>query len=164
MWMDSGSPPVSPQTPQTMSGLPGVAGVAALDAHLDELGNALVERGERVRLADLLVEVERHERGLDVVAGEAQAHLGQVVGAEGEEVGVLGDVLGGDGSALLGDVLGGDGSARNLDHGADRDVELDAVLLGDGPDVLLDEGLRPCFWSSAVAEAMAFTCMTLSSG
>ena len=25
-------------------------------------------------------------------------------------------------------------------------------------------GLRPCFWSSAVAEAMAFTCMTLSSG
>ena len=48
---------------------------------------------------------------LDVVAGEAPGHLGQVVGAEGEELGGLGDLA------------GGQRGPRQLDHRADRDVE-----------------------------------------
>jgi hypothetical protein len=34
------------------------------------------------------------EEGVDVVAAEAEGHLRQVVGAEGEEVGDLGDLVG----------------------------------------------------------------------
>jgi len=105
-----------------------VAGMATLDTHLDQLGDARIERSEGVGLDDLLVEVQRHERSLDVITGEAKAGLREVVGTKREEVGVTGDVL------------GHDGRARELDHGADGDVKLDALLLGDGPDVLLDDG------------------------
>ena len=100
--------------------------MATLDAELDELGDAGVERLERVGLENLLVEVQRDEGALDVVAGVAKAHLREVVGAEGEEVGVLADLV------------GGDGGARNLDHAAHGDVELDAGLLGDAGDDALD--------------------------
>ena len=61
-----------------------------------------------------MLEVLGHEPALDVVAGEAERHLGEVVGAEGEELGHLGD--------LVGDERG----ARRLDHRADEVVELDA--------------------------------------
>ena len=47
---------------------------------------------------------------LDVVAAEAPGGLGQVVGAEREEVGDLGDLA------------GGQRGPRQLDHGADREV------------------------------------------
>ena len=59
---------------------------------------------------------EKNER-LDVVAGEAPAHLGQVVGAEGEEL------------RRLGDLAGGQRRPRHLDHRADQRVHLDAGLL-----------------------------------
>ena len=68
----------------------------------------------------------------DVVAAEAEGHLGQVVGAEREELG------------LLGDLVGRQGGAGDLDHGADQVVDLDARLLhdllGDGDGPLLEEG------------------------
>ena len=102
--------------------------MTTLDAHLDELGNARIDSRKRVALDDLLVQVKRHERGLDVVTGEAEAGLGEVVGAEGEEVSVLADLV------------GSDGSARKLDHGADGDLELDARLLLDLLEGLLDAG------------------------
>ena len=60
-----------------------------------------------VTVEDAVLEVAAEERRLDVVAGEAPRHLGQVVGAEGEELG------------RLGDLVGGHGRARQLDHRAD---------------------------------------------
>ena len=100
----------------------GVAAVLAADAALehralaaaleyglaDQLSHAvLVEDLERVVLQDALVEVDRQELA-DVVAREAQRHLRQVVGAEREE---LGD---------FGDLVGGDCRTRNFDHRADH--------------------------------------------
>ena len=55
-----------------------------------------------------VVEVRREERRLDVVAREAPRHLGEVVGAEREELGHLRDLT------------GGHRGPRQLDHGADR--------------------------------------------
>ena len=45
-----------------------------------------VERLERADLEDAVLEVAAEERRLDVVAREAPGHLGEVVGAEGEEL------------------------------------------------------------------------------
>ena len=64
--------------------------LAELGSHLNELANAvLVKAGERIRLVDLLVVVRAEELGR-VVTREAEGHLGQVVGAEGEELRLLG--------------------------------------------------------------------------
>ena len=49
-------------------------------------------------LVDLLVVVSAQELA-GIVAGEAEGHLGQVVGAEGEELGLLGDLVGGQSRA-----------------------------------------------------------------
>ena len=89
-----------------------------------------VQRLERVDRQDLLIDVFRHERA-DVVAREAEGHLRQVVGAERKELG------------LDGDLVGRQGGAGNLDHRADRVVDLDAGLLhelvGDRDGSLLEE-------------------------
>ena len=58
----------------------------------------------------------REERALHVVAGEAPAHLGQVVGAEREEL------------RRLGDLARGQRRPRHLDHRADEGVHLDPGL------------------------------------
>src|SRR3546814_15196586 len=76
-------------------------------------------------LATLLVGTEEIS---GIVARQAEAGLGQVVGAEGEELGALGD-------------LGGpQAGTRQLDHGADDVVDLDALALAhrrrDGVDEL----------------------------
>ena len=59
----------------------------------DELADAgLVEAGERVVGDDLGVLVVRQEARAGVVPAEAEAGLGEVVGAEAEELGVLRDL------------------------------------------------------------------------
>ncbi len=89
---EDGSPPCSPQMPSLMSGR---VCLPQLNGHLHELADAvLVETGERIGLVDLLVVVGAEELA-GVVAAEAEGHLGQVVGAEGEELGLLGDLVGG---------------------------------------------------------------------
>ena len=70
--------------------------------------------------------VQRDELGLGIVTGEAEGRLGEVVGAKAEEVGVLGD--------LVGDHAG----ARQLEHRAHGNVELDALLGGYLGDHALD--------------------------
>ena len=65
-----------------------------------------------------VLEVPRQELALGVVAGEAERRLRQVVRAEREEVG------------LLGDLVGADAGPRQLDHRADEVVEL-ALRRGD---------------------------------
>ena len=55
---------------------------AAFDADLDELADGtLVDGLERVGIKDLVAEVVAHE-GANVVAREAERHLGEVVGSE----------------------------------------------------------------------------------
>ena len=102
---DEGSPPCSPQMPTFRCAL---RLPAPLDADPDQLAHPLlVEHRERVGGQQLLLEVEGQELA-DVVAAVAERHLGQVVGAEREELGVLRD--------LVRDQRG----PRHLDHGAHR--------------------------------------------
>ena len=74
--------------------------------------------------------VEAEERGR-VVARHAERRLGQVVGAEREELGALGDFA------------GAQRRARQFDHRADLIGHFDARLLGDrfghGDDDRLDQ-------------------------
>ena len=56
----------------------------------------------------------RRQEVVDVVARDAERGLRQVVGAEAEELG------------FFGDLIGGEGGARQFDHGADHVVDLGA--------------------------------------
>ena len=93
--------------------------LAQLGGHGHQLAYAvLIQVGEGIGLIDLLVVVVAQELA-GVVAGEAEGHLGQVVGAEGEELG------------LLGDLVGSQGGAGDLDHGADLILHVDTGVLDD---------------------------------
>ena len=105
----------------------GVGGATLLDGHAHQLEHRRIDGLEGVLLQDLLVQVQRDELGLGVVAGEAKGRLREVVGAKAEEVGVLGD--------LVGDHAG----ARQLEHGSHGNVELDALLGGNLGDHALDD-------------------------
>src|SRR5699024_4481280 len=97
----------------------GASGTAELAGHVDQLADAdLVETLERVVVEDLLLVVAGQEAA-GVVTGEAEGHLGEVVGAEGEELG------------LLGYLIGGQSRARDLDHGADQVLEVAVLFLLD---------------------------------
>src|SRR5205085_5310969 len=90
----------------------------SLGALMDELAHtAGIYRLEGVALEQTLLDVGRHHAALDIVTAEAERHLGEVVGTEREEVG------------LLGDLVGSNGAAARVDHGADQHVDL---LLGLG--------------------------------
>ncbi len=84
----AGSPACSPQTPTSR---PGLACAALHGRHFDQGADAdLVERGEGILPVDAAGEVVGQEAA-DVVAREAAGELGQVVGAEAEEIGDCGD-------------------------------------------------------------------------
>ena len=118
----------------------GIAAVLAADAELQvRLGLAahprrqphepaharLVDRLERAAVDDLAPPCSAFEEAaLHVVAREAERRLGEVVGAEREEVGVLGDPV------------GHEARPRQLDHRADRQSEPGGavLLLGDALD------------------------------
>ncbi len=96
----------------------GLGGPAELHPHLHQLPHPLhIQGGEGVLLQDAPLQVGRQELALHVVAGEAEGHLGEVVGAEAEEV------------AVFGQLVGDEGRARGLDHGAELVIHLDALLL-----------------------------------
>ena len=100
-----------------------------LRGHLDEAADAgLIQLGERIGLIDLAVIVGSEELAR-VVTAEAEGHLRQVVGAEGEELG------------LLGDGIRGQSRARDLDHGADLVVHVAADVLDDLLGDLVNDGL-----------------------
>jgi hypothetical protein len=83
---------------------PGVASLGR--GHLHQQTHArLVQRGEGILLEDAVLEIGRQEV-VDVVAGDAESGLGQIVGAEAEELGIFGNLV------------GSEGGARQLDHGA----------------------------------------------
>src|SRR6266702_7705688 len=95
-------------------------GLAALfRGELDESADAVpVEGLERGDAEDATVQVRGEERRLDVVAGEAPGRLREVVGAEGEELGCLGDLS------------GGQRGARQFDHRADQSPDVCSGGLG----------------------------------
>src|SRR5581483_153279 len=95
---------------------------AALGAEAHELAHPVpVDGDERVDLEDRPLRVVGEDRR-GIVARQPEAGLGEVVGAEREE---LGACLAG------GDLVGLERGARQLDHGADLVFELDARLLLD---------------------------------
>ena len=67
-----------------------------------------VDRGERILLDDLEVLIGGQERA-GIVAAHAERGLGEIVRAEAEELG------------FLGDLVGHDAGARDFDHRARRD-------------------------------------------
>ena len=102
---------------------------AQLRRHLDEAADAcLIELGERVGFVDLAVVVGRKELAR-VVTGEAEGHLRQIVRAEGEEL------------CLVGNGVGGQRSARDLDHGADLVGHVGTGFLDDLLRSLVDDRL-----------------------
>ena len=102
---------------------------AAFGSHLDQLANAvLIQSGEGIVLIDLVLIVGIQELA-GVVTAEAEGHLGQVVGAEAEELG------------FLGDLVGQQSGSRDLDHGAHMILHVaagggDQLVGGGGHDVL----------------------------
>ena len=89
---------------------------AFFDGDLHEFADAgLVEAGEWVFLEDFVFGVGAEE-GSHVVAADAESGLGEVVGAEAEEL------------RGLRDFVSGDGATRHFDHGSDEVVEFDLLL------------------------------------
>ncbi len=87
--------------------------------HLHQLPNArLVEGGEGVLFEDAELEI-RGQEVVDVVARDAEGGLREIVGAEREELG------------LFGDLIGSQSGARQLDHGAHHVVDLGLLLRED---------------------------------
>ena len=88
--------------------------LAQVGSHLHQFANAdLIQLCEGIGLVDLLVVVGAQELA-GVVTAEAEGHLSQVVGAEGEELG------------FLGDLVSGQSGTGDLDHGADFVMEVSA--------------------------------------
>ena len=104
---------------QIGAGLP-----AELDAHRHQLAYPFSLQGlERVLGQDALLDIFQQELGFRIIAGLTKGHLGQVVGAIGEELGNSGYLV------------GREGRSGDLDHGAKLVVDLATLfhhhLLGD---------------------------------
>src|SRR5215218_1509630 len=83
------------------------AGASQGDGHVDELSDPLAVQGaERVLFEDVGLQVVDQEAGLGVVPAERVRRLGQVIRADREEVG------------MLGEPVGGERGSRCFDHGA----------------------------------------------
>src|SRR2546430_17719908 len=78
---------------------------------------ALVKRLERVPFEHAVLEIAGQELAFRIVARESEGCLGEIVRAEGEEVGVLGDLV------------RADAGARKLDHRPDEIFDLLALLV-----------------------------------
>ena len=103
----------------------GIGRAAVRYGHPHERADALaVDRLERRAGNDVLVDIAHDDRSLDVVAREPEGGLGEVVGTEREEVGVLGEGA------------GHDARARQFDHRADGVIGAlaHALLLRDPHD------------------------------
>src|SRR5207247_907275 len=103
----------------------GPRAAAPLDADLDELPDALlIENREGVERQEPFLKIVREERR-DIVAAVPERHLREVVGAEGEELGGLRDLV------------GEQRRPRHLDHGPDEILHRDPHLRDDAVGDLL---------------------------
>ena len=104
---------------------------AHLRGHLYQFADTdLVDTRKRITLIDLVLIVGGQELAC-VVTAEAKGHLGQVIGAEGEEL------------SFRCNLICGQCSTRSLNHGADQILEVDAgcgnQLIGSGNHDILYE-------------------------
>ena len=104
-----------------------VGGSTLLDGHAHQLEHRRIDGLEGIVLQDLLMHVQRDELSLGVVTRETEGRLGEVVGAKAEEVGMVGD--------LVSDHAG----ARQLEHRAHGNIELDTLFVGNLGDYALDD-------------------------
>ena len=89
---------------------------AAFGGEADQFADAFdVDADERILRVDSLVDIVLQEAS-GIVAADAQSGLGEIVGAEAEEGGILGDLA------------SGKGGAGQFDHRADEVVDGDALL------------------------------------
>ena len=89
-------------------------GASQLGGHPDELAHAgLVHLGKGIVFIDLFI-VVRAQEFTRVVPGEAESHLGQIVGTEGEEL------------RFPGDFVRSQGRPGDLDHGPDLVFQADS--------------------------------------
>ena len=89
---------------------------AAVHRLFDQLADTCdVHALERVFLQQVFLQVFGHETA-DIIPAVAQGHLGQIIGAETEEVGVHGNVV------------SGNGGPGNLDHGAYGNIQFAGEL------------------------------------
>src|SRR5208282_5774768 len=103
---------------------------AARDADAHKLAHAIaLDRHEWIRGEDALALVNL-DKPAGIVAAEAKAGLGQVVGAKAEEL------------RRLGDLAGAKSRTRQLDHGADQVFELRSFLHFDRFGDLIDRVLE----------------------
>ena len=92
-------------------------GATFVDRHLHELAHAIaVNRLEGIGSEDALFLISDKEVAFGVITGIAVGHLGQVIGAEGEEL------------SLRGNFASGDSGAWNFDHRAKFVFELDVLF------------------------------------
>ena len=91
LWIDSGSPPCSPQMPILRSGRVARPFSTAVLHQLPTTSSSSVWNGLAGRMPSS--DVREQEAALGVVAAVAERHLGQVVRAEAEELRVLGDLV-----------------------------------------------------------------------
>src|SRR5437870_8590485 len=116
----------------------GLRAAAALDRDPHQVADAAdVERLERVLLEHAVLEIRREELPLGVVTREAKRRLREIVRPEGEEIG------------LLGDLVRADACARELDHRPAQVVDVRRLLVRDAngelaqpPQLLLEPDER----------------------
>jgi MFS family permease len=130
-----------------------------------------VEGLERRDAEHALLQVVGEERRLDVVAAEAPRRLGQVVGAEGEELRGLGDLVGGQGARGSSIIvpIGKSSStpARPRPRRADAASSRTSSSSWTAPTsgiMISGRGSPPAFFRSAAASAIARTCSANSPG
>ena len=105
--MLAGSPPCSPQTPSASDGFTARARSIAIATSPPTVLSSIVSKG--LLVDDAALHVAGQEAALGIVAGEAERRLGQIVRPEAEELGVGGDLA------------GGQAGRRQLDHRPDRE-------------------------------------------
>ena len=88
--------------------------------------SGLVNRREGISLHDLQLLI-RSKEGSRIVAAHSEAGLGQVIGAKAEELGGLGDLV------------GGDRSAGDLNHRANQVIQFYAFFLHDEARDAMDD-------------------------
>src|SRR5258708_36413260 len=92
-----------------------------LNGDVDQLSDAFtIESGERVLFQYAAIEIDGQEL-THVVAGETERSLREIVGAEGEELG------------LCGNFRGGQARAWQLEHGAYKALNRFVFAVGDVP-------------------------------
>ncbi len=110
----------------------GAGNASFADGVSHQLAHAVAVEGlERILDEDAFLNIGDEEVTLGIVAGITEGHLGEIVGAEGEEL------------RLCGDMISGYCGARDFDHGAELVGKLDLLFLHDSLADSFEARLNP---------------------